>query len=115
MAHRESQQQHQQQQHQQHQQQQQQQQRDATDNKFDSKNLRKQDIFSQAVASAEIEEFATDTGSKLMQLAIPNRIGLSHSKSNNFIVWIQSNSKSEDEIGFWLKDDDDKRDQKQQQ
>ena len=52
MAHRESQQ----------QQQQQQQQRDAADNKFDPKNLTKPDIFSQAVASAEIEEFATDTG-----------------------------------------------------
>jgi hypothetical protein len=65
MAHRESQQQqHQIQQHQlqQQQQQQQQQQRDS-EVQFDQRNIsKKQDIFSQAVASAEIEEFASDTG-----------------------------------------------------
>jgi hypothetical protein len=63
MAHRESQQQqHQIRQHQLQQQQQQQQQRDS-EVQFDQRNIsKKQDIFSQAVASAEIEEFASDTG-----------------------------------------------------
>ena len=60
MTHRES----QQQQHQLHQQQQQQQRE--SELQFDQRNnSKKQDIFSQAVASAEIEEFASDTGSQL--------------------------------------------------